>query len=91
MKNSIKIFTLFALPTILFACGIEQPIASHMPQNNDTYVVDYLFDHEGCKVYRFRDNGNYVYFTNCTGDVTSIKNDSTKTYIRTIVKSVEKK
>ena len=42
-----------------------------------SYEVSYLFEHDGVKVYRFMDMGNYVYFTT-KGDVTSIKNDSTK-------------
>ena len=46
-------------------------------ENNRTYEVSYLFEHDGVKVYRFMDMGNYVYFTT-KGDVTSIKNDSTK-------------
>lgn len=40
--------------------------------------VDLILEHEGCKVYRFYDMDNYVYFTNCAGDVTAIKDDSTK-------------
>jgi hypothetical protein len=36
--------------------------------NNSTFFVDYLFEHDGCKIYRFHDCGNYVYFTNCNGE-----------------------
>jgi len=71
----------------LSSCFSERPVAKQVPGNNDTYKVDYLFEHEGCKVYRFRDMGNYVYFTNCTGDVTAIRNDSTEFRVRTSVKS----
>ena len=46
-------------------------------ENNTTYTVSYLFEHDGCKVYRFYDMGHYVYFTT-RGDVTAIKNDSTQ-------------
>lgn len=53
------------------------PVSTDKPDNNRTYQVDYLFEHDGCKVYRFYDMGNYVYFTNCQGDVTAIKTDST--------------
>lgn len=42
----------------------------------------YLFEHEGCKVYRFMDMGHYIYFTNCEGDVTSIESDSVRTVNR---------
>lgn len=29
------------------------------------FVVDKLFTHEGCTVYRFSDGGNARYYTNC--------------------------
>ncbi|WP_346857692.1 DUF4884 domain-containing protein [uncultured Draconibacterium sp.] len=57
------------------------PITIKSPENNSTFNVEYLFEYEGCKVYRFYDHGNYIYFTNCKGDVTSFANDSTNTRI----------
>lgn len=70
----------------LSSCRIGQPIAKQVPENNQTYDVDYLFEHDGCKVYRFYDKGNYIYFTNCGSDVTAISNDSTETRVQTIGK-----
>jgi hypothetical protein len=58
------------------ACTIQQPITAEVSHNNQDYTVDYLFEHEGCKVYRFRDGGYYVYFTNCKGEAIA-KTDST--------------
>jgi hypothetical protein len=58
------------------SCYLQQPITREPPQNNATYTVDYLFEHEGCKVYRFYDRGNYIYFTNCNGEAI-MKTDST--------------
>jgi len=81
MKSVLKAGLLSILISALYSCSVQQPISSAPPQNNATYEVEYLFEHDGCKVFRFYDNGNYVYFTNCTGDVTSIKNDSTSTRI----------
>jgi len=52
------------------------PITTEAPKNNATYKVQYLFEHEGCKVYRFYDYGQYVYFTNCNGQAIA-KTDST--------------
>ena len=77
-----------AIITILVftSCSINEPLVRAKAQNNNTYQVDYLFEHDGCKVYRFQDDGRFVYFTSCTGDVTVIKNDSTDTKIQTIVK-----
>ncbi len=81
MKTFIKTFFIVLLSIILYSCAMRVPIEKVTPQNNATYKVEYLFEHDGCKVYRFEDKGNYVYFTNCQGDVTSIKNDSTSTRV----------
>lgn len=71
-----------ALLTSLTACTIQQPLYSGPSENNDSYRVQYLFEHEGCKVYRFYDKGNYVYFTNCNGEAIA-KTDSTTVTNRT--------
>ena len=75
------------LPLLLMlpaaGCYTQQPIMQEAPKNNVTYTVDYLFEHEGCKVYRFYDRGQYVYFTNCRGEAIA-KTDSTE--VRNIVK-----
>lgn len=81
MKASIKIALLFIVGTLFFSCASGRPIVRTAPDNNQTYRVDYLFEHDGCKVYRFKDDGHYVYFTNCKGDVTSIEDDSISTRI----------
>lgn len=75
VKNLSAIFVLIAMQSCF---TFRYPVSTEQPQNNRTYEVDYLFEHDGCKVYRFYDMGNYVYFTNCRGDVTSIANDSTE-------------
>ena len=84
MKTSLFYIGLLFLCVMTFSsCGIAGiPIQNKAPQNNDTYTISYLFEHDGVKVYRFYDMGNYVYFTT-KGEVTSIKNDSTAQ--RTIV------
>lgn len=84
MKTSLFYIGLLFLCTMTFSsCGIAGiPIQNEAPQNNDSYTISYLFEHDGVKVYRFYDMGNYVYFTT-KGEVTSIKNDSTAQ--RTIV------
>ncbi|TAK42501.1 MAG: DUF4884 domain-containing protein [Saprospiraceae bacterium] len=69
MKNQVcwvMLFSLFAT-----GCFYGQPISKTPPANNNTYEVEYLFEHAGCKVYRFHDMGHYVYFTNCQGETVS--------------------
>lgn len=77
----------YLLAITFFSCSVSKPIVTEKSKNNQTYKVDYLFEHEGCKVYRFRDDGNYVYFTNCNGE-TIAKNDSTE--IRNSTRAIQK-
>lgn len=79
----MKTKTVFILLTIsaitLSSCFTNRPVARYTPVDNKTYSVAYLFEHDGCKVYRFNDLNNTVYFTNCRSDVISITSDSTQT------------
>lgn len=77
MKTIMKVFALLFLLVGMASCFASLPLQTRESENNSTYNVSYLFEHNGCKVYRFYDMGNYVYFTT-RGEVTSIKNDSTK-------------
>ena len=81
MKSLIKVAGFAFIVVLLHSCTINRPITTLSPENNGTYTVDYLFEHDGCKVYRFQDMGRWVYFTNCSGDVTSFQNDSTRTRV----------
>lgn len=82
----MKIIQLSALLAFtLFASCLTggRPLTTKEADNNLSYKVEYLFEHDGCKVYRFRDNSHYVYFTSCKGETTSVLTDSTKTmYIK---------
>lgn len=72
----MRYLLLIILVAFLSGCFVTEPIKTEVPVNNETYRVDYLFEHEGCKVYRFYDRGESVYFTNCTGEAIR-KTDST--------------
>lgn len=73
MKNFLPIIVLF----MATSCATGVPLQTKESENNKTYDVDYLFEHDGCKVYRFYDRGNNVYFTNCNGEAI-VKTDSTE-------------
>lgn len=77
---------LFIVSSFIFlsSCYIGQPLSERPSDNNRTYKVDYLFEHEGCKVYRFYDRGEYVYFTNCNNATTLAKKDSADSGIKVI-------
>lgn len=82
-KMKIIQFSTLCFLLLFTHCIIERPLTTKKSENNPTYTVEYLFEHDGCKVYRFRDDGHYVYFTSCKGETTSVISDSTGTkYIK---------
>lgn len=66
MKNAIAL-TVTAI--LLASCG-EDPVSTHSTDNPNV-PVGVLFETDGCKVYRFKDAGRFVYFSNCIGTTTS--------------------
>jgi len=64
-----------------------QAVSTSRPANNTDYEVSFLFEYDGCKVYRFVDYGHTVYFTNCAGETTAITGDSTAMKITNTIKS----
>jgi hypothetical protein len=74
MKNR---FLMLAALLFLAGCTIQQPISSVTPKNNRSYEVEYLFEHDGCRVYRFQDGTTWVYFTNCRGEAISYPDSTT--------------
>ncbi len=64
----MKRFLPLAPVLLLASCYYAKPVTTEITNNNKDYKVDYLFEHDGCKVYRFYDRGNYIYFTNCNGE-----------------------
>jgi len=86
MKTLVLLATIATMFILgVSSCVTRKPVYRQVSDNNKDYTVSYLFEHDGCKVYRFIDNGEYVYFTNCTGSVSSVKSDSVKTRIQNIV------
>ena len=73
----MKYFLVILMTVLADGCSYQIPLTKGESENNKTYEVEYLFEHDGCKVYRFYDLGNYVYFTNCNGEAI-IKTDSTE-------------
>ena len=73
----MKLFLPLLAFLFIVSCRTERPLplTTSKSDNNQTYTVDFLFEHNGCKVYRFYDAGNFVYFTNCKGEAI-VKTDS---------------
>lgn len=74
MKNrTLIIATLLSLT----GCTVQQPISKINPKSNPAYEIEFLFEYDGCKAYRFLDGSTWVYYTNCKGETISYQ-DSTK-------------
>lgn len=81
----VSLMTLFCQCNYNYSKRI--PIKSGNAANNATYKVDYLFEHDGCKVYRFNDFGNLVYFTSCSGNSIAFIDSNTVIKNQTIRKN----
>ena len=88
MEKKIRSLLLVIVIACLFSCASQRPISKLAPSNNGTYEVEYLFEHDGCKVYRFKDRGHYVYFTNCSNSTTSVENDSTQIHVENKIMNI---
>lgn len=62
MKN---LLILLATCTFLFSCTKE--VVSVSRSNNPDIPVELLFEYDGVKVYRFKDNGRSIYYTDARG------------------------
>lgn len=62
-----------AIAMCLLLVGCELAPISTEKTNNPAALVDFLFEHEGCRVFRFEDNGRYHYFTSCPGSAISTR------------------
>lgn len=56
---------LIAAFALVFLAGCYADPVSTARTNNPQVPVSLLFEHEGCKVYRFTDAGRERYFANC--------------------------
>ena len=65
----MKYLLIFLFP-ILASCASNDDALSVKNTKNPNFQVAFLFEHEGCKVYRFYD-GRDRYFTNCTETISS--------------------
>ena len=44
---------------------------------NGNFKIEFLFEQNGCKMYRFQDGGRYIYWSDCQGKIQSDYSQST--------------
>ena len=80
MKKMLSYSVIFVITFMAFAsCTImpqQTPISTKPSANNKDYKVSFLFEHDGCKVYRFEDRGEFIYFTSCNGETMKTQRDT---------------
>jgi hypothetical protein len=60
---------LLIIAIVLFCSCEKDAEKPSIATSNGAISISMLFEHEGCKVYRFYDNGNAIYYTDCRGKV----------------------
>ena len=73
---------LIVLALSLMGCLNEPQSVEHMGKNRD-FQVEYLFEKDGIKMYRFFDGGHFHYFTT-GGTTTSYQSSGKNGYEETI-------
>jgi len=63
--TGIRILAFAAAALALSGCARDAVETSRT--DNPGLLVEKLFEHEGCTMYRFQDAGSYVYYSNCQG------------------------
>jgi hypothetical protein len=67
LVNKIKHLFIGLILIFLLSCKGE---AKEVHQDGD-FKIEFLFEQDGCKIYRFKDSGRYIYWTNCSGNIQS--------------------
>lgn len=67
MKNHI-ISALLAIATLICIGCNKEAVST---ETKGEFKIEFLFEHEGCKVYRFNDGGHYIYYSDCRGQIHS--------------------
>lgn len=68
-KTAIVVYAMLAA-VFLSSCAGDAGDAKESIQDGD-FKIDFLFEKDGCKVYRFKDSGRYIYWSNCSGNMQS--------------------
>lgn len=66
--KTIKVMktALFILATLFIVSCKEE---AQTETTSENFNVEFLFENDGCKMYRFLDRGRYIYYSDCTGRV----------------------
>lgn len=69
--KAIKFFTVVLFSFIFLTSCIHEPISSEKMGKDDKFEVEFLFEKDGIRMYRFYDASKFHYFTTTGETVTS--------------------
>ena len=61
--KTLKLICYFIIAICFLGCAKD---AKQSIKDGD-FIIEFLFEKDGCKMYRFSDSGRYIYWTNCEG------------------------
>ena len=84
MKGILTFYTIIiVLGAMIFGACRNEPMSKERLGKDDGFEVEYLFEKDGIKVYRFWDSGHYHYFTS-KGETISTQTIGKTTYSENI-------
>jgi hypothetical protein len=75
IRSALALLSICGAALILSGCG-QKDAQSTSQSSNPGISVDFLFEHDGCKLYRFNDNGHSVYYSKCMSSSTVSWNET---------------
>ena len=72
-RNCFALAYVLLVAVLLVGC-VNDPKSE---AQNGNFKVEFLFEQNGCKMYRFKDGGRYVYWSDCQGKMQSDYTQST--------------
>jgi hypothetical protein len=63
----MKIVNIILILIVISVFGCKKGEQDTFSTSNANFKIDFLFEHNGCRVYRFLDDCDYVYFSDCSG------------------------
>jgi hypothetical protein len=80
MKKTLAIYIAFIMVgAMLFGACSNDPMSKERLGKDDGFEVEFLFEKDGVKVYRFYDVGRYHYFTT-KGETISVQTEGKTEY-----------
>lgn len=75
-KTSRNLAKMLLVAVLFFSVTSCKEEAQSSVQNGN-FQLEFLFEQNGCKMYRFKDGGRYVYWSDCQGKTQSDYNTNT--------------